>query len=343
VTNTGLTVAVTGPTGDLGLGIVDALERSRAVKRIVGMARRPFDPAERGWRKTEYRQGDVTDKASVSGLVKDAHVVVHLAFAILDASSSTRDLNIEGSRRVFEESVKGGVERICYASSVAAYGFHDDNPDWLTEDIPARGSPEHPYSQQKAEVEQVLAATLLNRRRTIAYVFRPCIVAGPEARTMLQAIPYFRLGEAMPDVVVRLLGSLPALKPVIPDPGARFQLVHSDDVASAFVAGVRGVGEPGPYNLAARGTLTFSHLADALGWYSVPIPKLAVEATTEIATRLPFIPESAGWLHSVRKPVLLKTDRARKLLKWKPQHSARRTLEEMCRAQGEHELADASR
>ena len=62
---TGLTVAVTGPTGDLGLGIVDALERSRAVKRILGMARRPFDPCERGWRKTEYRQGDVTDKASV--------------------------------------------------------------------------------------------------------------------------------------------------------------------------------------------------------------------------------------------------------------------------------------
>ena len=29
------------------------------------MARRPFDPAERGWQKTEYRQGDVTDTASV--------------------------------------------------------------------------------------------------------------------------------------------------------------------------------------------------------------------------------------------------------------------------------------
>ena len=206
MTNTGLTVAVTGPTGDLGLGIVDALERSRAVKRIVGMARRPFDPAERGWRKTEYRRGDVTDTATVRALVKDAHVVVHLAFAVLDASSATRDLNVEGSRRVFEESVKAGAERICYASSVAAYGFHDDNPDWLTEDIPARGSPEFPYSNQKAEVEQVLAATLLNRRSTSAYVFRPCIVAGPEARMMLEAIPYFRLSEAMPDVVVRLLG-----------------------------------------------------------------------------------------------------------------------------------------
>ncbi|MBA3263915.1 MAG: NAD-dependent epimerase/dehydratase family protein [Thermoleophilaceae bacterium] len=337
--STGLTVAVTGPTGDLGLSIVDALERSRAVKRIVGMARRPFDPAERGWRKTEYRQGDVTDAASVRALVKDAHVVVHLAFAILDASDSTRELNVKGSRRVFEEAVKAGTERICYASSVAAYGFHDDNPDWLTEQIPARGSREHPYSQQKADVEQVLAATLLNRRRTIAYVFRPCIVAGPEARTMLQEIPYFRLGEAMPDLVVRLLGSLPALRPVIPDPGARFQLVHSEDVARAFVAGVRGVGEPGPYNLAAGGTLTFSHLAAALGWYSVPIPKLAVEATAEIATRLPMAPDSIAWLHSVRKPVLMKTDRARRLLKWRPQHTARRTLDEMVRAQREELLA----
>jgi UDP-glucose 4-epimerase len=342
VTNTGLTVAVTGPTGDLGLGIVDALERSRSVKRVIGMARRPFDPEERGWRKTEYRRGDVMDKGSVRDLVKDAHVVVHLAFAVLDAGSATRDLNVAGSQRVFEEAVKAGTERICYASSVAAYGFHDDNPDWLTEDIPARGSSEFHYSQQKAEVEQVLAATLLRRRRTSAYVFRPCIVAGPESRMMLQAIPYFRLGEAMPDMVLRLLGSVPALKPVIPDPGARFQLVHADDVASAFVAGVRGVGEPGPYNLAGGGTLTFSHLAAAMGWYSVPIPKRAAIATAEVATRLPFTPEAAGWLHSVRKPVLMKTDRARKLLKWRPQHSARRTLDEMCRAQREADLVEAS-
>ena len=146
----GLTVAVTGPTGDLGIGVVGALQRSRAVKRIVGMARRPFDPAEHRWTKTEYRQGDVTDTQSVRDLVKDADVVVHLAFAILSAGDATRRLNVAGSRLVFEQAARAGAERIVYASSVAAYGFHDDNPDWLTEDIPPRGSPEHPYSQQKA-------------------------------------------------------------------------------------------------------------------------------------------------------------------------------------------------
>src|SRR3954469_25958041 len=180
----GLKVAVTGPTGDLGMAIVNALERSRSVKKVVGMARRPFDPSELGWKKTEYRQGDVTDAASVRGLVKGGDVVVHLAFAILSASDSTRELNIEGSRTVFAETAKAGAERICYASSVAAYGFHDDNPDWLTEEIPARGSPEHPYSQQKSEVEQVLAEVLLRRRKTVAYAFRPCVVAGPRAQTL---------------------------------------------------------------------------------------------------------------------------------------------------------------
>src|SRR5215212_504555 len=323
-----LNVAVTGPTGDLGIAIVNALERSRAVKSIVGMARRPFDPAERGWKKTEYRQGDVTDDASVRELVKGADVVVHLAFAILSASDATRELNVAGSKRVFESAAKAGAERVCYASSVAAYGFHDDNPDWLTEEIPPRGSPEHPYSHQKAEVARVLGDVLLRHPSTVAYAFRPCIVAGPEARTMLEEIPYYRLSEAMPDAVARLLGSLPVLKPVIPDPGVRFQLVHEDDVASAFAAGVRG-----PYNLAGGGTLTMSDVADALGWYSVPVPKPLVDATAEVATRLPFMPETVAWIHSVRKPVLMKTDRAKKLLRWKPKHTAKATLKEMAEAQ----------
>src|SRR3954469_12440106 len=101
----GLTVAVTGPTGDLGIAIVSALERARRVKRVVGMARRPFDPGDLGWKKTEYRQGDVTDRSSVKGLVKGADVTVHLAFAILSAGHATKELNVEGSRNVFQAAV----------------------------------------------------------------------------------------------------------------------------------------------------------------------------------------------------------------------------------------------
>jgi UDP-glucose 4-epimerase len=329
-----LTVAVTGPSGDLGIAIVDALERSPAVKRVVGMARRSFEPAEHGWRKTEYRRGDVTDPTSVRDLVKGADVVVHLAFAILSAGDATRELNVQGSRLVFQAAARAGAERICYASSVAAYGFHADNPDWLGEEIPPRGSPEHPYSHHKAEVERVLGEVLRRRRRTVAYAFRPCIVAGPRARTMLETIPYYRVGEALPERVAQLLRATPVLRPVLPDPGTRFQLVHEDDVARAFLAGVRGAGEPGAYNLAAPGTLTIADVADALGWYSVPVPRLAVEATAELVSRLPRVPDSVAWIHSVRKPVLMKTERARKLLGWRPQHTSKATLRAMTLADG---------
>src|SRR3954454_19214834 len=57
----GLTVAVTGPTGTFGYGLVPLLQSEKRVKRIVGIARRPFDPNEHGWTKMEYRQGDVRD------------------------------------------------------------------------------------------------------------------------------------------------------------------------------------------------------------------------------------------------------------------------------------------
>src|SRR5918998_5143667 len=328
----GLTVAITGPTGDLGIALVDALEKSRQVKKVVGMARRPFDPKDRGWKKTEYRQGDVQDRGSVRDAVKGADVVVHLAFAILDASDKTRGINIDGSRIVFEEAVKARADRICYASSVAAYGFHDDNPDWLDEDIPARGTPAHFYSQQKSEVEQVLNQVLMKTDRIAAYAFRPCIVAGPRAQTMLSEIPYYRLSERLPAPVANLLASMPVLKPVIPDPGLHFQLVHEDDVASAFVAGVRGLGSPGPFNLAGKGTLRTSDVADALGWYSIPVPGIAVDATAEVVARVPGMPEIASWIQSARKPVLMKTDRARKELRWRPKHTARETLRQLVQA-----------
>ena len=338
----GLSVAVTGPTGDLGIALVDALEKSRRVKKIVGMARRPFDPADQGWKKTEYRQGDVQDKKSVAEAVKGADVVVHLAFAILSASEATRAINIDGSRNVFEAAVETGSERICYASSVAAYGFHDDNPDWLTETVEPRGTREHFYSQQKAEVETVLAHTLLRTSRTHAWVFRPCIVAGPKAQTLLEEIPYFRMSEALPDPVRGLLGQMPVLKPVIPDPGTPFQLVHEDDVASAFVAGALGKGSPGPYNLAGNGKLQMSDLADALGWYSVPLPQSAVTTSADLIARLPNLPAIVAWIHSIRKPVLMKTDRARTELGWKPEYTSRATLKSLVAAYRDEQRVGAN-
>ena len=321
-----LTVAVTGPTGEIGKPFISALERAPEIGRIIGMARRPFDPASRGWKKTEYRQGDVSKREDVDALVAGADVVVHLAFIIV-ASEGTQDINISGSRNVFAAAAAAGVGRVVYASSVAAYGFHEGNPQPLLENVPTRGSEAHPYSAQKAAVERVLAETLTGTQ-TEAYVFRPCIVAGPDAPLLLDSIPYIQLSEKLPGAVRTLLDQVPILKPVLPDPGVPFQLVHHDDVADALVAGVLGRGEPGVYNLAGDGELTMATLAEELGYYSVPIPELAVDATATIIARLPMLPPEARWIEAFRTPVLMATAKAQSTLGWKPKFDAVETLRE---------------
>ena len=155
-----LTVAVTGPTGDLGRSLLRALERTPRVGRVTAMARRPFDPAADGLSKTEYRRGDVLDPDAVAELVAGADVVVHLAFVIMGGAEETSSVNLRGSRNVFGAAIDAGAARLVYASSVAAYGFHADNPQLLTEDLPPRATRRHYYSAQKAELEEALQELL---------------------------------------------------------------------------------------------------------------------------------------------------------------------------------------
>jgi len=311
----------------MGQAVVTALERSGEVGRVLGMARRPFDPTDRGWKKVSYRQGDVLDRKAVVDLVKDADVVVHLAFMIMGGAQESRVVNLDGSRNVFSAAVSAGVKRLIYASSVAAYGFHRKNPQPLTEDVPARGTAGHYYSAQKAEVEALLAETLAGGA-TAAYVFRPCIVGGRDAPLLIDSLPYTQISERLPGPVVSLLEGVPILKPVLPDPGVPFQLVHHDDVASAMRAAVLGRGTPGIYNLAGAGQLTVKQLAEELGWYSIPVPELAVDAVAEMIARLGFLPAQAQWIAAFREPVIMDTSKARRELRWRPKHDALETLRE---------------
>ena len=307
--------------------MVGALERSREVGRIVGMARRPFDPAARGWKKVSYRRGDVLDPRAVSSLVEQADVVVHLAFMIMGSANESRAVNLVGSRNVFEATVAAKARRLVYASSVAAYGFHRDNPQPLTEEVPARGTAAHYYSAQKAEVEELLARTLIGSS-TASYVFRPCIVAGPQAPLLIDSLPYTQISERLPGPVLALLEGVPILKPVLPDPGVPFQLVHHDDVASAMRAAVLGRGAPGVYNLAGPGELTVKALAEELGWYSIPVPELAVDAAAQLVGRLGFLPAQAQWIAAFREPVIMSAAKARRELGWRPRYDALHTLRE---------------
>jgi UDP-glucose 4-epimerase len=213
----GLTVAVTGPTGEIGISTVDALERDPAVDRVIGMARRPFDPDAHGWTKTSYRQGDILDRQAVDAFVADADVVIHLAFIVLGTREESQRVNVAGTRNVFEATVAAErPRRLVYTSSVAAYGYHSDNPVPLTEQTPVRGSAEHYYSEQKAACEAVLAETTDGTSLEV-FVLRPCIVAGPKATALADAMPW----NSLPAALRSATKAVSVLKPPFPTPVRR--------------------------------------------------------------------------------------------------------------------------
>ncbi|MDQ3935792.1 MAG: NAD-dependent epimerase/dehydratase family protein [Actinomycetota bacterium] len=321
----GLTVAVTGPTGDIGRPLISALERVDDIATVRGMARRPFDAAAQGWTKTTYVRGDMMDRAAVEELVRGADVVVHLAFIVFGGHDETWRVNVEGTRNVFEATVAAGARRLVYASSVAAYGFNDDARLPLTEDEPLRPTRKYDYSEQKAQNEGMLAEIADGRLDT--YVLRPCIVGGPESLALLDDNPYIRIGHQMPDGLMRGLGRFRRLKPVVPDAGEAVQLVHADDVADAIVAAVLGRGRPGAYNIAGDGTVSLTDIARELGWYPVNVPRRAMVTAARGVAALPKAPaEIQFFTNLVQRSVAMDTSKARTELGWQPRHRAEEVL-----------------
>jgi nucleoside-diphosphate-sugar epimerase len=334
-----LTVAITGPTGEIGLALLEELERRPEVGEVRGMARRPFDPAVEGWEKVSYRRGDILDRGSLAALFDGVDVALHLAFAIFGGREATRRVNLEGSRNVFEAAAAAGVERLVYTSSVAAYGFHPENPQPITEAVPARGSDGFYYSAQKAELEAALTEVIATSELD-AYVFRPCVVAGPRATMLIrQTVSAARLGDPLPGLR-RQLGRLPLPAPVLPDPGVVLQLVHHDDVAVALAAAAVGTGPPGAYNLAGEGEIGIPEIARSIGWRSVRVPGPIADLGTAAAGRLGFaLPDLEG-ATALATPVLMDTAKARRELGWTPRYDADQTLLRTAVAAREEGLLD---
>ena len=289
-----LTVAVTGPTGTFGFGLIPLLQGDARVTRIVGIARRPFDPAAYGWTKLEYRRGDVRDPAALRDAFAGADVVVHLAFLVTGAASAEvlRSVNVEGTLNAFRAAAEVGARRFVYASSVAAYGFHHDNPVGMTEQWPVRPAARLFYAQEKAELEHLLAAEAARTEadggvRPALYLLRPPMVLGPHAVGAKDLLPgpLAPLGRALSGRIGRFPVPLPVLVPVMP-----LQFVHEEDLGQALLRCVVAAGPPGAYNVAADGIVSTADVAREFGLIPLPLPGGPAQFAARAIAALPFLP-----------------------------------------------------
>lgn len=308
-------VVVTGATGNVGTAVVDALRRSGEVERVVAVARRRPDAGHRPdvtWVSADIARDDLT--AAMAG----ADALVHLAWRFQPTRDprQTWQSNVLGGLRTFGAARSAGVGVIVHASSVGAYSPCDPaDPDrrvdetWRTDAIPTAA-----YGTQKSYLERALDAFELANsavrvvRIRSAFVFQRA--AAPEQRRIF----------AGPFLPGRLLGS-PFL-PFVPIPkGLRFQTVHAEDVASAYLAAVLSPVR-GAFNIAADPVIRASELADVLRTRTVEVRPGLIRAGLSAAFRMRLAPAEPGLLDLFLSLPVMDTTRARQELAWTPQHSS---------------------
>lgn len=160
------TIAVTGATGFVGSHLVDAF--AAAGWNVLALCRRPEQQPARAhvsYAPFELERAGETHLAGVDLLIHCALVPYR------DTNGAASNLNIAGSRALFQSARAQGTGKIAFISSTAS-----------------RAHTPSEYGKEKFEVEQ-----LLDRRRDL--IIRPGLVIGDGglARSMYDSIRKFRV------------------------------------------------------------------------------------------------------------------------------------------------------
>ena len=280
-------VLVTGSSGYLGSQVVAALAARGDVSTVALDVR---EPAQR-LPGVSYEIGDI--RAPEVDAIVARHrprVVIHLASIVTPGKRSDREfeysVDVGGSRNILEACVRHGVRRIVVSSSGAAYGYHPDNPEWLTETDPVRGNQTFAYAWHKRLVEEMLADYRVRQPQLEQVVFRIGTILGATVRNQITDL--FEKP--------RLIAIRGADSP--------FVFIHDQDVVGAILHAV-DAPVTGIFNVAGDGKLTILEIAQRLGKRCVVIPASLLQAALWLLKRLrltQYGPEQVDFLRY--RPVL---------------------------------------
>jgi len=285
-------VLVTGAAGYLGGQLVAALAADGARKpaAVVAMDVREA-PRETRLTGVDYETADI--RAPDLAVILQGHAidtVVHLASIVTPGKDSNREfeysVDVLGTENLLKACVAAGVTRIIVSSSGAAYGYHADNPAWISEDQPLRGNQEFAYSWHKRLVEEMLADYRAREPQLRQVVFRIGTILGESVRNQITDLfdkP-------------RLIAIRGADSP--------FVFIWDQDVVGCMLEAVYS-DKAGIYNVAGDGALRIHEIAAQLDKRCVALPAWLLQAALALLKPLgltQYGPEQVNFLRY--RPVL---------------------------------------
>ncbi|MCZ2815134.1 NAD-dependent epimerase/dehydratase family protein [Modestobacter sp. VKM Ac-2984] len=326
----GMTVAITGASGNVGTAVLRALADT-GVAEVRGLARRrpPEEEPYAGVRWYRADLGSADSEPVLAEFLDGVDAVVHLAWALIPDREPDvlHAVNIEGTRRVLAAAGAAGVRHVVHMSSIGTYAAGPQTHP-VREDWPTTGVPSSQYSRQKVQCEQFVREFDAAHPDTTVSVTRPTLVLQPDAaseigRYFLGPV-FFPAARALPGAVAKLLP--------LPLPSSlHLGFVHADDVADA-IARILDRSAPGAFNLSAPPNFDADGLAGALGVRRVPVPAPVLRTGMQAAFLAHLLQIEPGWLDLGLGVPPLDTTRARTHLEWVARHRGGDLLREFVAA-----------
>ncbi|MCE7792852.1 SDR family oxidoreductase [Salipaludibacillus sp. CUR1] len=290
MTISGKKILVTGATGYVGSLLLKRLEKESGEAVIVALDIKTVPPSRRA-AGIIYETGDVRSEA-VGEMVRKYEVdtVVHLASIVTPGKNSNRELeysvDVQGTKNVLDACAAHGVSQIVVTSSGAAYGYHPDHPEWLTEEEAIRGNEEFAYSYHKRLVEEMLGEYRKTHPGLKQVIFRIGTILGASVKNQITDLFEKK-------VLIGIKGS-----------DSPFVFIWDEDVAEALCQAV-ALEKEGIYNLAGTGKLTIQQLGRLLNKRVVYLPPTFLKYALVILKKLrltQYGPEQINFLRY--RPVL---------------------------------------
>jgi dihydroflavonol-4-reductase len=210
---------VTGGTGFIGSHLAEEGRRRGAEVVVLGLTDRPEEKAnlEALTRQgVEVLPGSITDDELCRQAVRRVTHVFHLAVAMREGGKSDEffeSINLDGTRRLLEASVAGGVKRFVYCSTIGIYGHRAAGI--TREDSPL--APGNIYERTKVSAERLVRKFGVDERLPFVIV-RPADVYGPRDQRLLKLFRGVSQGRF----------------PLFGSGDGRRHMVYVDDVVTAF-------------------------------------------------------------------------------------------------------------
>ncbi|MBE7635896.1 NAD-dependent epimerase/dehydratase family protein [Sneathiella sp. P13V-1] len=314
--NDPLRIMVTGAAGMVGQHTLQYLAKLPHTETLATDIAPPKDMPE----NIRFEKMDVTtdDPEKVISSFKP-DVILHLASVVTPPKGTGREfaykVDVEGTRKVIEAAIYNKTRRIVVTSSGAAYGYHEDNPDWLNETHTLRGNAEFPYSDHKRQVEEMLAVTRHSYPELEQVILRVGTVLGEKTDNQITAL--FQRPK-----LLAIKGS-----------ESPFVFIWLDDLAKVLVRAATD-GPEGVFNVAGDGAMGVNDLSAALKKPIKWLPAWAVKLALGIAKPLGlsrYGPEQVRFLQY--RPVLDNTA-LKEEFGFTPEHTSREAFERWQKGMG---------